>query len=211
MTEPTYIYLHGFASSPQSGKAQYLRDRFAAYQINLIIPDFNQGDFAHLTLTRQLKQVEAILPPSATPVTLIGSSFGGLTAAWLGQQHVQVQRLVLLAPAFNFLSHWLPKLGDVQMQKWQESGYLRVYHYGEKRLLPLHYPFILDAKQYQEQQLQRPIPTLILHGLNDEVIPIQSSRDYASQRQWVQLLELDSNHTLSNAMPEIWQAIRAFC
>jgi len=211
VTEPTYIYLHGFASSPQSGKAQYLRDRFAAYQIHLTIPDFNQGDFAHLTLTRQLKQVEAILPPSATPVTLIGSSFGGLTAAWLGQQHVQVQRLVLLAPAFNFLSHWLPKLGDVQMQKWQESGYLRVYHYGEKRLLPLHYPFILDAKQYQEQQLQRPIPTLILHGRNDEVIPIQSSRDYASQRQWVQLLELDSNHTLSNAMPEIWQAIRAFC
>ena len=50
-----YIYLHGFASSPQSSKAIYLRDRFAEINLNLEVLDLNQGDFTHLTLTRQIQ------------------------------------------------------------------------------------------------------------------------------------------------------------
>ncbi|MGK7876099.1 MAG: YqiA/YcfP family alpha/beta fold hydrolase [Xenococcaceae cyanobacterium] len=211
MTKSDYIYLHGFASSPQSTKAQYLRDRFSESQIPLKILDLNQGDFSHLTLTRQLQQVEAAFPSPQTPVTIIGSSFGGLTAAWLAQQYAQVQRLVLLAPAFGFLSHWLSSLGEAQVKQWQESGYLSIYHYGEKRSLPLHYQFVVDISHYQEQQLQQPVPTFILHGRYDDVIPIQSSRDYACQRPWVELIELESDHTLTNVMPEIWLAIQRFC
>jgi len=202
-----YIYLHGFASSPHSRKAQYLRDRLSSGQITLQIPDLNQGDFSHLTLTRQLRQVEALFPDNGKPVSIIGSSFGGLTAAWLGQLHSQVQRLVLLAPAFQFLDHWLPQLGVTQVERWQLEQYLSVDHYGERRSLPLHYQFVIDLGQYQEEQLQRKIPTIILHGRDDEVIPIQASRDFASQRPWVQLRELDSDHSLANVLPEIWQEI----
>ena len=210
VTRSDYIYLHGFASSPQSTKAQYLRDRFSKLNIPLIIPDLNQGDFSRLTLTRQHHQVAAQFPPSPTPVTIIGSSFGGLTAAYLGE-NTQVQRLIFLAPAFEFLSHWLPKLGEQQLGQWQETGYLSVYHYGEGRTLPLHSQFLVDLHQYQENRLQRPVPTLILHGLDDEVIPIQSSRNYASDRPWVDLIKLESDHALTNVMPEVWQAIQEFC
>lgn len=205
-----FIYLHGFASSPQSTKAIYLRDRFAALEIKLKIPDLNQGDFSHLTITRQLNQVEVEFP-SGVPVTLIGSSLGGLTAAWLAQRHFQVKRLVLLAPAFQFLSHWCPTLGEEKLRHWQIEQYMTVYHYGEKRSLPLSYGFVLDAAQYQDEHLLRPIPTLILHGCQDEVIQIQASRDFAAQRPWVQLIEVDSNHALSNVLPEIWRTIQVFC
>jgi predicted esterase YcpF (UPF0227 family) len=207
---PTYIYLHGFASSPQSAKAKYLRDCFQACLIDIKVPDLNQGDFSHLTLTRQLKQVEAEFPPAPAPVAIIGSSFGGLTAAWLGNRHSQVQRLVLLAPAFQFLSHWLPALGEEKVQRWQAETYLPVYHYGEKQSLPLDYEFVLDARQYQEKMLLSPIPTLILHGRDDEVIPIQASRDFAATRPWVHLVELDSDHALGNVLDEIWQEICRF-
>jgi len=205
-----YIYLHGFASSPQSAKAVYLRDRFAAKQINLVIPDLNQDDFTQLTLTRQLQQVAAELPQQEA-VTLIGSSFGGLTAAWLAEKHPQVQRLILLAPAFAFVSHWLPQLGVEKIQQWQTERYLMVYHYGEKRSLPLSYDFMRDVTQYNDEHLLRPIPTLILHGRQDEVISIQSSREFASSRPWVELIELDSDHALSNITSEIWSEIQSFC
>ncbi|HEY9860193.1 MAG TPA: YqiA/YcfP family alpha/beta fold hydrolase [Candidatus Obscuribacterales bacterium] len=211
MTTPNYIYLHGFASSPQSAKAEYLRDRFSSLNIPLKIPDLNQGDFSHLTITRQMQQVEAEFPLDGTPVTLIGSSLGGLTAARIGQQNSQVQRLVLLAPAFGFLSHWLSRLGEEQVRRWQTEKYLSVYHYGEKRSLPLSYDFVLDASQYKEESLQRSIPTLILHGLNDEVIPIHASRNFAANRPWVDLIELDSDHALANVMPDIWENITDFC
>lgn len=205
-----FIYLHGFASSPQSAKALDLSNRFAAARIPLQIPDLNQGDFTQLTLTRQLQQISAQLPKDDS-VTLIGSSFGGLTAAWLAEQHPQIQRLVLLAPAFAFLSHWLPQLGTEKIQQWQQQRYLMVYHYGEKRSLPLSYEFTRDVTQYNDDHLLRPIPTLIVHGTQDQVIPMQASRDFAEKRPWVQLLELDSDHSLNNVMPEIWQAIQSFC
>ncbi len=206
-----YIYLHGFASSPQSTKARDLGDRFAQHNIPLLIPDLNQGNFTHLTLTRQLQQVESLLPDNEVPVTLIGSSFGGLAAAWLGQQHPQVQRLILLAPAFGFLSHWLPKLGQAQVQQWQQTGFLSVYHHGEDRILPLSYQFVEDAAQYQEEQLQCPVPTLILHGRHDEVIPIEASIHYARTRPWVTLVELNSDHALTDVRGEIWEVIQQFC
>ncbi|MBD1921645.1 alpha/beta fold hydrolase [Microcoleus sp. FACHB-831] len=211
MHTTSYIYLHGFASSPLSAKALYVRDRFSSLDIPLSIPDLNQGDFSGLTLTRQFQQVAAEFPSDGMPVTLIGSSLGGLTSAWVAQKYPQVQRLVLLAPAFGFLSHWLPKLGEEQLQRWQTEQFLSVYHYGEKRSLPLNYQFVLDAAQYQDEQLQRPIPTLILHGREDEVIPISASQEFATQRPWVELIELESDHALGNVLPEIWQAIQIFC
>jgi pimeloyl-ACP methyl ester carboxylesterase len=136
---------------------------------------------------------------------------GGLTAAHLAQQSLQVQQLVLLAPAFNFLTHWLNSLGETTVENWQKQEYLQVYHYGVGQELPLSYNFLVDAAQYQESQLLRSIPTLILHGQHDEVIPIHASRDFARSRPWVELIELNSDHALGNVIDEIWQAICKFC
>ncbi len=209
MSSP-FIYLHGFASSPRSAKAQDLRDRFQAFGIALITPDLNQPDFAQLTLSRQLEQVAALLPIDQ-PVTIIGSSFGGLTAAWLAERHPQIERLILLAPAFQFLAQWLPRLGESTVQQWQAQNFLGVYHHAEQKMLPLTYSFVADLKQYDDAQLQRSVPTLLLHGTQDDVISIQASRDYAKRRSEVQLIELDSDHALGNVTDEIWKAICGFC
>lgn len=207
----SFIYLHGFASSPESIKASYFKQRFQSLALPLQVPDLNQGDFYHLSLTRQIQQVKALLPTAGSPVTVIGSSFGGLTAAWLGEQQPQVQQLVLLAPAFQFLAYWQPRLGTEQMQRWQTEQSLLVYHYAAQQMLPLHYDFITDLAQYDETSLQRPVPTLILHGRQDDVIPIEASRAYAASRVWVKLVELESDHALAGVEAEMWDAIQAFC
>lgn len=205
----SYIYLHGFASSPQSAKADFLCDRFREKHINLQVPDLNQGDFYHLTLTRQLQQIETEFHlKSEQKKVIIGSSFGGLTSTWLAQRNPSVERLILLAPAFEFLIHVLPKLGDEPLKKWQIERDLLVYHHGEKREILLNYHFIEDLEQYDDQQLQRSLPTLILHGKQDDIIPIQASRNYAASRPWVKLVELESDHTLGDVLPEIWQEIQ---
>ncbi|MEO1672642.1 MAG: YqiA/YcfP family alpha/beta fold hydrolase, partial [Cyanobacteria bacterium J06631_2] len=176
-----YIYLHGFASSPKSSKAQYLSDRFAEISLNLQILDLNQGDFAQLTLSRQIQQTIAAFPDLSTPITLIGSSFGALTSAWVAQQQPLVKNLVLLAPAFGFPQSWYSRLQPAQVEQWRNSGYLSVYHYGKGKELPLNYQFLQDVDKYPLSGLKRSCPTLIIHGIKDEVVPIQVSRDYSDQ------------------------------
>ncbi|MEG3967030.1 YqiA/YcfP family alpha/beta fold hydrolase [Microcoleus sp. T2B6] len=220
--DSSYIYLHGFASSPDSLKAKYFRERFSSLEIDLKTPDLNQNDFSGLTLTRQLQQIETDFLQTQSSqsaekvkelggVTIIGSSFGGLTAAWLADRQLSVKQIVLLAPAFDFISHWLPLLGQQQLEKWQSEKYLPVYHYGEQGYLPLNYQFVADMAQYPEEKLMRSVPTLILHGKHDTIIPIQASRNFAANRPWVQLIELEDDHSLGNVLAEMWEAIQKFC
>jgi predicted esterase YcpF (UPF0227 family) len=205
-----YIYLHGFASSPQSAKARFFNQCWQDGALALEIPDLNGYDFSSLTLTRQIVQVSQLIEQSELPVTLIGSSFGGLTAAWLAETCFQVQRLVLLAPAFNFGPIWLSQLGEKNLLDWQKSGSLLVHHYGYRRSVPINYELIQDLANYPQEKLIREIPTLIIHGSNDEVIPLENSRHYAFSRPWVQLIELDSDHALTDVMARIWAEMQLF-
>lgn len=209
MSNFDYIYLHGFASGVKSTKAQYLANLFRQYHLNLKIIDFNQGDFSHLTITRNINQVTDYFDHK--PVILIGSSLGGLTASIIAEKYPdQVKKLILLAPAFNFLDHFLPKIGKDSLKQWKNEGYLDIYHYVEKKPLPLHYQFIIDAYKYKNLELKQPIPTLIFHGINDDVIPVNSSRNYAKIRPWVNLVELDSDHSLTDKLTEIGNNIINF-
>ncbi|MEL6385154.1 MAG: YqiA/YcfP family alpha/beta fold hydrolase, partial [Cyanobacteria bacterium J06626_18] len=91
-----------------------MKTKFQAVEQSLHILDLNQGDFAHLTLSWQIQQgVDWVA--GRDRVTILGSSFGGLTAAWIAQQPAvkgKIDRLVLLAPAFQFPNQWLPRLGS---------------------------------------------------------------------------------------------------
>lgn len=204
-----YFYLHGFASSPRSTKARQLRDRFQSLHLSLEVPDLNQNDFQQLTLTRQIEQVKSLLLKD--PVTLIGSSFGGLTAAWIAQECEQVDRIILLAPAFHYLHHWLPTFPPAELEKWRSGEPISVYHYGLGESLLLDYGIVADLAKYDENQLQKSVPTLVVHGIHDETIPIAESRSYAKARSWVELIELDSDHGLVDQEEPIWQVIREFC
>lgn len=205
-----YIYLHGFASSAQSRKAQYFRDRFAEQNQNLEILDFNQGGFTHLTLSRQIQQTVERFTDAHTSVTLIGSSFGGLTAVWVAAQRPLVERLVLMAPAFGFPQSWVDRLGADALQQWQQTQYLPIYHYGDRQEQQLHYNFFIDAQQYEFAQIHCEQPTLILHGRGDEVVPIARSQDYAANNPQAQLIELESDHSLNDQLPEMWRLMAMF-
>src|SRR5579859_7208445 len=100
----TFLYCHGFASSPQSRKAQAFHSALSSRGINLLIPALDGGDFEHLTISSQLEIMEDTL--KGAPARLIGSSMGGYLAALYAATHPEVDRLVLMAPAFGFSPRW---------------------------------------------------------------------------------------------------------
>src|SRR5580658_8950029 len=97
-----FVYLHGFASSPGSRKARFFEERVRELGSGLEIPDLAQGNCRNLTLTAQLNVIAQIGRDQRT--SLIGSSMGGYVAALYAAQHPEVDKLVLLAPAFSFAS-----------------------------------------------------------------------------------------------------------
>lgn len=201
------LYLHGFASSPQSSKAQALARRFRAEGWPFDIPDLNGPDFRRLTLTSQLE----ILARHAAgePVHLIGSSLGGYLAALYAARRPEVQKLILLAPAIAFARLYEESLGAQRVQQWRASGVLRVMHYGRGEEAELGWQFLEDARRYEEEPAITQ-PCLIFHGTRDDVVPVQVSRQFARTRTCCQLREVDSDHELRDQVEAIWEAAREF-
>lgn len=201
------LYLHGFASSPQSGKAQALARRFQAEGWPFEIPDLNGPDFRRLTLSAQLEIVARAV--AGEPVHLIGSSLGGYLAALYAARHAEVQKLVLLAPAFGFARLYEESLGARRVELWRSQGVLRVMHYGRGEEAELGWQFLEDARRYEEEPaiLQ---PCLIFHGTRDDVVPVGVSRRFARTRTCCHLCEVDSDHELRDQVELIWAAAREF-
>jgi uncharacterized protein len=205
-----YFYLHGFASGPGTAKGQYYRTRFAEHKISLILPDLNDGDFEHLTLTRQRTAIHRALGDSPEPVALLGSSLGGLLAVLTAIEDKRVQKLVLLAPAFHFFSRWSARVSPDFLQAWEAERYTQVFHHGYRKICRLHYDILVDATQHDEELLVRPVPTLIFHGIKDDVVPYELSEKFSATRPWVELVLMDSDHQLTDVLEALWQKTASF-
>jgi len=202
-----FIYLHGFASSPGSRKAQFFAERFRELGMGLEVPDLAEGDFRNLTLSAQLKVIDRIARDE--PVSLIGSSMGGYLAALYAARHAEVERLVLLAPAFSFASRWPETLGERAMDEWKRTNTLQVFHYSEGREVELGYQLVEDAGQY-EAYPEVGQPVLIFQGQRDTVVPPEYAVTFAERHPKARLRLLESDHELGNVLDEMWMDTEEF-
>ncbi len=201
------IYLHGFASSPSSRKARFFSEKFRELGIPFDAPALDQGDFRNLTLTRQLALVETLLP--AQGALVIGSSLGGYLAALLASRHPEIASLVLMAPAFNLYERWRSQMTAQQLAEWEKNGEVPVFHYGASREMPIGYQFLADARQYAPFPSFSQ-PTLLFHGLRDNVVPIDFSVGYQEAHPNVRLFRMEAGHELTEVLDLMWQETEEF-
>lgn len=201
------IYLHGFASSPQSSKAQFFAERFRAAGVECVVPQLDGGDFSRLTISGQLRVIEE--EAQGRPVRLIGSSLGGYLAALYASLHPEVDRAVLLAPAFGFGSFYPRELGAEVMEAWRRTGSRRIFHYGFNEERELGYDLIADAARYPDYPDARQ-DLLLIHGRNDVVVPPVLSENFRAMHPNARLLLLDSDHQLTDVTETLWSETAAF-
>ncbi len=201
------IYLHGFASSPASGKARFFADRLRSAGARVDIPALDGGDFEHLTISGQLRLIEQLA--AGDPVSLIGSSMGGYLAALYAARHPETSRLVLLAPAFCFAYRWQERMGAEAVDAWRTNGGVQVYHYGDEREHSLS-PALLDDGLNYEDYPNFSQPALIFHGKHDDVVPAEYSATFAASHPDANLEILDSGHDLHNVLDYMAPKVEAF-
>jgi hypothetical protein len=201
------IYLHGFASSPTSGKAQRFGRELEARGVGWSCPDLNQPAFETLTTTRMLGQVRDLLAAvPAGPVALVGSSLGAFVAVHAADRDVtgKVDRLVLLAPALDFGGNRLRQLGPHGVEEWQRAGHLTVFHHADGIERQIAYALYEDAAQYDAITLETTRPTLVFQGDHDDAVSPEMVRAWATGRATVDLRMLPDGHQLSESIDYIW-------
>lgn len=214
------LYLHGFASGPQSKKGVEFDKYFSVRghtveRLNLRVPSFE-----HLRLSAMIETVQAAIS-RVGPVVLIGSSLGGLTAAHVAERTVIgddvleyprpfIRGCVLLAPAFQLAARWKQQLGAAEWDAWRARGTREVDDYTTGKKSSVDFGFVEDVERVDVGYPDVRVPTLVMHGLRDDVVPIDRARTFATGRPNVRLIELDDGHELVASLPRLLAETEAF-
>jgi pimeloyl-ACP methyl ester carboxylesterase len=205
------LYLHGFASSSRSTKASFFGDRLREHGIAMGCPDFNEPDFATLTLTRMLDRLGAELAADDVPATVIGSSLGGTLAILAAAKHAaRVNRLVLMAPAVMFAKPGHHLLPPERIEEWRRRGALPFFHYGDGTERDLDFGFYEDSLLHDAFAAEFEQPTLVFQGVRDASVDYRTVEAFAKTRPNVTLALLDDDHQLVASLPRMWADMRAF-
>jgi pimeloyl-ACP methyl ester carboxylesterase len=200
------VYLHGFASSPASGKAQRFATECASRGVGFTCPDLNEPEFETLTVTRMLEQTRAAIAAApAGPVALVGSSLGAFVAVHAAARDTtsRVARLILMAPAFDFGGNRLRQLGEHGIEQWRADGSLEFFHYAHNQPRRVWFRLYEDAAQYDAFGLTLTQPVQIFMGRHDETVMPQSVADWAAGRANVDVAWLDDGHQLADSVDTI--------
>jgi pimeloyl-ACP methyl ester carboxylesterase len=194
------LYLHGFASGPQSTKGVAFENHFAARGIAITRMNLRVPSFEHLRLSAMIDTVRAAIDDSGA--ILIGSSLGGLTAARVAERDPRVRATILLAPAFQLVARWREQLGT-EWDEWRARGWREVPDYTTGGMAKIDFGFVEEVETVDVGYPDVRVPTLVLHGTGDEVVPIERSRTFAAGKPWVRLVPLDDGHELVASLPTL--------
>ncbi|TKD07494.1 YqiA/YcfP family alpha/beta fold hydrolase [Polyangium fumosum] len=213
MTNPRFLYLHGFASGPRSKKGVAVAEHYGGRGVDIDRLDLRLPSFEHLRVSAMITEVRRRIGGDRDRAVLFGSSLGGLVASRVAEIDARVAALVLLAPAFDLSRRWRARLGEEGMARWAETGFLEVDDLTTGEKARVDYGFFQDLEAVDGNDGALPdvrVPTLVLHGTRDDVVSIDRSRDFAEGRRHVTLHELDDGHELVASLPWILSASESF-
>jgi len=189
-TKTVVIFLHGFMSSQTGEKASHFRDVLVSRGMSYITFDFrghgqSSGTMRDLTGTRLLEDCHAVIEHGCAQdsrIVLIGSSMGGWVTTWYAAQHPdRISANMLIAPSFMFGQGFLNDLSPEQAARWAEEGVIKFSNqYGSA---DLGYQLIRDRARYPVTELYQcyRTPTLICHGVADEIVDYRQSLAFLQQ------------------------------
>ena len=98
---------------------------------------------------------------------------------------------------------WHKRLSISEMEYWEKKD---EYPYkGFELEMTLGWDFMQTASRMSWPQLNH--PTVILHGIQDDVVPIENSRRVIrEQANVIELIELDDGHRMQKSKPHFQRA-----
>ena len=195
------LFAHGFEGSPHGSKPSYMKE---ALGWEVTAPKMSELGWS---IANQTEVLTRLIDENEFDI-VIGSSMGGLAAANASSMRPDEDFvLILMAPAFGLAENW-EGMEDTGRNAWKTTGERRYTGFELDIMLPWEF---MEAAE----KMSWPIPlhpTAIMHGKNDEVVPISFSRKVEKECSNVTLHEFDDTHRLKDSMrfiSEISDSLRA--
>ena len=195
------LFAHGFEGSPHGSKPTYMEE---ALGWEVTAPKMSELGWS---IENQTEVLTRLIDENEFDI-VIGSSMGGLAAANASSMRPDEDFvLILMAPAFGLAENW-EGMEDTGRNAWKTTGERRYTGFELDIMLPWEF---MEAAE----KMSWPIPlhpTAIMHGKNDEVVPISFSRKVEKECSNVTLHEFDDTHRLKDSMrfiSEISDSLRA--
>ncbi len=183
------IICHGFMSNKDGQSSQALQKELNGRGISTLRFDFyghgeSDGAFEDVTVTEAaddaLNAVAYLKNKGYKKTGLVGTSFGGVAAIIAASKSKDLFVLCLRCPVSDYWDKELQKRGEAGIREWKERGYEEYYDL-EGKAHKLNYSFIEDFSKNNGYGAAEKIkiPTIIVHGDADEVVPVAQSRNLA--------------------------------
>lgn len=183
-TQPVIVFVHGFTSNKNTKSWLQLTEMFnkkniATFRIDLFAHGESEGNFEDLTISEAvddiLQAIQFLKLRGYTKIGLIGSSFGGMASIMATSKSRDIIVLGLKSPVSDYEEVWMRRRTPEQIKKWQEKGIAE--YEDEDGNYKLRYTFYEDFKNNEAYKVAPKImiPTIIVHGDADSVVPVQES------------------------------------
>ena len=185
MFKKAVLIIHGFAGGTYDNEklANYLElnRNFDVFQFTLPGHDRNLSKVEHQEwIDYSEAQIEWLIKNGYNKIYLIGHSMGGVIATHLASRYKEIKKLVLAAPAFQYLN---VIKDDLNFHKSLKIAPKIIKDYGSDeiiaRMLKFNVTVIKEfmdlVKHYYDSPRYVNCKTLIIQGNNDSLVPISSS------------------------------------
>ncbi len=189
-SQPIIVMCHGFSTSKGGRTYVSLEDVLNRKGISTFRFDFfghgeSEGTFEEITLSEAADDVKCAIRYVKNwgyeHVGLVGSSFGGLASIITAAQSKDIFLLALKSPVSDYMGLLIAREQELDIKTWEKEGFIFVKGADGQRL-KLNYAFFGDTERMEGYTYARKInvPTLIVHGSQDETVPLSQSRKTAS-------------------------------
>jgi dienelactone hydrolase len=228
--KPLVIFIHGFKGFKEWGHFNLLADYFA--QHNLVFVKLNLSHngstpdseepvdleaFGRNNFSIELSDVKALIdflfsaenPIPKTEVDLnrlylIGHSRGGGLAILASAADQRIKATATWAAISDLANRWPP----ATLAQWQKDGVMYIENARTKQSMPLYYQLVEDFQANKSRldipaaATRMPQPLLLIHGTNDETLPVQMAYELKKNKPDA-LLEIlaGANHTFGGSHP----------
>jgi len=192
-SKPIIIICHGFRAHKKTRTSIGLFQRFNKMGFSTLRFDFfghgeSEGNYENITLTEAvddvMQAIAFVKKQGFTKIGLTGNSFGGQCSLLAAAKSKDLTVLGLICPVIHYQEKEHIRRGEKGIKEWKEKGFV-TFPQRDGNILRLKHAFYEDISTYNGYEEAKKIntPTIIIHGDEDLVVPIEQSQKAATVLQ----------------------------